>query len=90
MRLFWSLSALVVASSSVAAFAPSSNNGVVARSSALHSTVAAADVKAKQDASFEKLRAKDQSSGAITKDVSASLVEGRARDGDHGSRVAWK
>jgi len=68
MRLLWSLSALVVASSSVAAFAPASSNAVVARSSALCSTVAAADVKARQDASFEKLRAKDSSSGAVSKD----------------------
>ena len=71
MRLLWSLSALIVASSSVAAFAPASSNAVASRSTALCSAVAAADVKAKQDATFEKLAAKDQGASAISKDVSA-------------------
>lgn len=68
MRLLWSLSALIVASSSVAAFAPASSNAVASRSTALCSAVAAADVKAKQDATFEKLAAKDQGASAISKD----------------------
>eukprot|EP01082_Thalassiosira_pseudonana_P000107 g191.t1 g191 contig1:467831-469129(-) len=67
MRLLWSLSVLFVTSSSVAAFAPS-NHAAALRSSALNSAVAAADVMAKQEATLEKLRAKDQSSGAVAKD----------------------
>lgn len=70
MRLFWGLAAVLAASSSVDAFAPPSN-GVITRSVALSSTVLSAesaDVKAKQDAAMEKLKAKDSSSTAISKD----------------------
>jgi len=69
MRLLWSLSAIAVTASSVAAFAPVAQTSAIARgSSALNQAVAAADVKAKQDAALEKLRAKDASSSAISKD----------------------
>ncbi|KAL7528253.1 hypothetical protein ACHAXR_004819 [Thalassiosira sp. AJA248-18] len=70
MRLLWSLSAAVaITATSVAAFAPVQNNGVVARcGSALNQAVASADVKAKQDAAAEKLKAKDAGSSAISGD----------------------
>jgi len=45
MRLLWRLSALAVTASSVAAFAPVHNSGVV-RTSALNQVAAEADVKA--------------------------------------------
>ena len=72
MRLLWSLAAVAVTASAVAAFAPCQNQGaVVARaSSALHQVVAAADVKAKNEATLEMLKAKDAGSHAISKDVS--------------------
>lgn len=70
MRLFWSLSAIAVASS-VSAFAPA-NTVSRQTSSVVYSTVAVAtsDVKAKQDATLTKLAARDQQSSAISKDVS--------------------
>lgn len=67
MRLLWSLSAIAVTATSVAAFAPV-QNGVV-RGTALNQAAATADVKAKQDASLEKLKAKDASSSAIAGDA---------------------
>ncbi len=74
MRLLWSLAAVAVTASAVAAFAPCQNQNqgaVVARaSSALHQVVAAADVKAKNEATLEMLKAKDAGSHAISKDVS--------------------
>lgn len=72
MRLSWSLAAVAVTASSIAAFAPGQNQAsVVARaSSALHQVVASADVKAKNEATLEKLKAKDAGAHAITKDVS--------------------
>ena len=72
MRLSWSLAAVAVSASSIAAFAPGQNRApVVARaSSALQQVVASADVKAKNEATLEKLKAKDAGSHAITKDVS--------------------
>lgn len=81
MRLLWSLSAIAVTASSVAAFAPVAQTSAIARgSSALNQAVAAADVKAKQDAALEKLKAKDASSSAISKDVSYSrLINRRGR-----------
>ena len=79
MRLFWSLSAILVASSSVEAFAPSNNAAVLSRSILLRSTVVSSDVKAKQDATLEKLRAKDRSSSTISKDVSVPPL---SRSGD--------
>ncbi|KAL7511874.1 hypothetical protein ACHAXN_009657, partial [Cyclotella atomus] len=68
MRLFWSLSAIAVASS-VSAFAPA-NTVSRQTSSVVYSTVAVAtsDVKAKQDATLTKLAARDQQSSAISKD----------------------
>jgi len=75
MRLLWSLSALAVTVSSVAAFAPVQNQAVVTRaSSALNQAVASADVKAKQDASLEKMKANDADASAISKDVSFRAV----------------
>lgn len=70
MRLSWSLSVLALTASSVAAFAPVVHNkAVVARaSSVLSMAAAAADVKAKQDATLEKLKAKDAGATAISKD----------------------
>jgi hypothetical protein len=71
MRLFWSLSAIAVASTSVSAFAPPVNS-VSRPTSAVYSTVAvaASDVNAKLDATLTKLAARDQQSSAISKDVS--------------------
>lgn len=73
MRLLWSLSAIVVASSSVSAFAPVSNT--VSRQTAVYSTVAvaASDVKAKQEATLTKLAARDQQSSAISANVSSAV-----------------
>lgn len=68
MRLIWSLSVLCAASS-VSAFAPSVNSNCA--TSLRMSTVvevSPAEVKTRQDATLEKLRVKDSSSGAITKD----------------------
>ena len=77
MRLLWSLSAIAISATSISAFAPSIQNGssVATRSnnSALHQAVATADVKAKQDATLEKLKAKDAGASAISKDVSFAL-----------------
>jgi hypothetical protein len=72
MRLLWSIAAVAVTASSIAAFAPVQNKApVVARaSSALHQVVASADVKAKNEATLEKLKAKDAGSHAVSKDVS--------------------
>lgn len=69
MRFSWSLVAIAVSVRSVSAFAPA-QSGVVARSSALNQVVAAGEVKAKQDATLEKLKAKDAGSSAISGDVS--------------------
>lgn len=70
MRLSWSLtvSALAVTASSVAAFAPVQNQAVATRSSLALNAVAAADVKAKQDATLEKLKAKDAGATAVSGD----------------------
>jgi hypothetical protein len=75
MRLYWSFPALALSASAVTAFAPASvqNHAAVAHraGSALRQVVAAGpDVKAKQDSTLEKLKAKDAASHAITKDVS--------------------
>lgn len=68
MRLPWSLAAIAVSVSSVSAFAPA-RRGVIARScSALKQAVAAAEIKSKQDATLEKLKAKDAGSSAISGD----------------------
>ena len=74
MRLLWSLSALAVTVSSVAAFAPVQNQAVVTRASSLNQAVASADVKAKQDASLEKMKSNDAAASAISKDVSFRAV----------------
>lgn len=68
MRLLWSLSALAVTVASVSAFAPAQSSGAVATRTALNQAVAAADVKAKQDAGLESMKAKDASSSAISGD----------------------
>jgi RluA family pseudouridine synthase len=68
MRLLWSLSALAVTASTVSAFAPVQNQAVVARSCSALNAVATADVKAKQDATLEKLKAKDAAAAAISGD----------------------
>jgi hypothetical protein len=70
MRLLWSAAVIAAAASSASAFAPVNNGAALARSSVAMSAVATADVKAKQDASIEKLKAKDASSAALSKDVS--------------------
>jgi RluA family pseudouridine synthase len=69
MRLFWSLSAIVVASSSVSGFAPVTNT-VSRAETAVNSAVAvaASDVNAKAEAAMSRLAAKDQQSNAISKD----------------------
>ena len=73
MRLSWSLSALALTASTVSAFAPVQNQAVVARSCSALNAVATADVKAKQDATMEKMKAKDSTSAAISADVSCDL-----------------
>ena len=90
MRLYWSLSAPLLALSAssgvVVAFAPAPpardhhaaavvNSPPHRANSALRQVVAAAgpDVKARQDISLEKLKAKDAASHAITKDVSVAM-----------------
>ena len=70
MRLLWSAAVIAAAVSSASAFAPVSNGAALTRSGVAMSAVATADVKAKQDASIEKLKAKDASSAALSKDVS--------------------
>lgn len=67
---------VAVTATSIAAFAPVQNQGpVVARaSSALRQVVASADVKAKNEAALDKLKAKDAGSHAISKDVSLVLL----------------
>ena len=70
MRLIWSAAVIAAAASSASAFAPVNNGAALARSGVAMSAVATADVKAKQDASIEKLQAKDASSSALSKDVS--------------------
>jgi len=66
MRLLWSLSAIAITASSVSAFAPVQNCAGIARATALNQAVATADVKAKQDATLEKLKAKDAGASAIS------------------------
>eukprot|EP00577_Skeletonema_sp_RCC1716_P024607 CAMPEP_0113402318 /NCGR_PEP_ID=MMETSP0013_2-20120614/17192_1 /TAXON_ID=2843 ORGANISM="Skeletonema costatum, Strain 1716" /NCGR_SAMPLE_ID=MMETSP0013_2 /ASSEMBLY_ACC=CAM_ASM_000158 /LENGTH=118 /DNA_ID=CAMNT_0000287645 /DNA_START=110 /DNA_END=467 /DNA_ORIENTATION=- /assembly_acc=CAM_ASM_000158 len=68
MRLLWSAAVIAAAASSASAFAPVSNGAALTRSGVAMSAVATADVKAKQDASIEKLKAKDASSAALSKD----------------------
>ena len=80
MRLLWSAVVIAAASTSVSAFAPANNGGALMRSGVAMSAVATADVKAKQDASVEKLKAKDASSAALSGDVSFLLS--RYRKGD--------
>lgn len=70
MRLLWSLSAIAITASSVSAFAPVQNCAGIARATALNQAVATADVKAKQDATLEKLKAKDAGASAISAAVS--------------------
>lgn len=74
MRLLWSAAVIAAAASSASAFAPVSNGAALARSGVAMSAVATADVKAAQDASVEKLKAKDASSAALSKDVSYPLL----------------
>ncbi len=77
MRLLWSLSAIAISATSISAFAPSIQNGssVATRSNtALNQAVATADVKAKQDATLDKLKAKDAGASAISKDVSIAML----------------
>jgi hypothetical protein len=85
MRLYWNLNALAVAlaasTAAVTAFAPSPDAAIAHRaSSALRQVVAAAgpDVKARQEITLEKLKAKDAASHAITKDVSVVLFLSRS------------
>lgn len=66
MRLFWSFAAVATAASSASAFAPVQNFGVARCDMALNQAVAAAEVKAKQDATLEKMKAKDAGSSAIS------------------------
>lgn len=73
MRLLWSAVVIAAASTSVSAFAPANNGAALMRSGVAMSAVATADVKAKQDASVEKLKAKDASSAALSGDVSFLL-----------------
>jgi len=68
MRLLWSISALALTAASVGAFAPVQNQAIATRASALNQAVAAADVKSKQDATLEKMKAKDAGASAISKD----------------------
>mmetsp|Transcript_15720 Transcript_15720/g.25408 ORF Transcript_15720/g.25408 Transcript_15720/m.25408 type:complete len:331 (-) Transcript_15720:178-1170(-) len=68
MRLSWSLSALAITAASVSAFAPVQNQVVTRASLALNQAVASADVKAKQDATLESMKAKDAGASAISKD----------------------
>eukprot|EP00986_Skeletonema_menzelii_P001752 scaffold484_cov148-Skeletonema_menzelii.AAC.6 len=75
MRLLWSAAVFAAAASSASAFAPATNGAAVARSGVAMSAVATADVKAKQDASIEKLKAKDASSAALSKDAVAVAFE---------------
>jgi hypothetical protein len=72
MRLFFSLSVIAAAATSVSAFAPANINSVSRAGTAVNSAVAVAgsEVKAKEAATLSKLAAKDQSAGAISKDVS--------------------
>ena len=74
MRLSWSLAAIAVTVSSVSAFAPVQNQAVVTRT-ALNQAVASADVKAKQEATLEQMKAKDAGASAISKDVSVDALE---------------
>jgi len=68
MRLSWSLSALAITAASVSAFAPVQNQVVTRASLVLNQAVASADVKAKQDATLESMKAKDAGASAIAKD----------------------
>ena len=74
MRLLWSLAAIAAvtsSTSSVSAFSVQQNSAISRGSTALNQVaVATADVKAKQDATLEKLKSKDAGSNAISKDVS--------------------
>lgn len=80
MRLLWSAVVIAAASTSVSAFAPANNGAALMRSGVAMSAVATADVKAKQDASVEKLNAKDASSAALSGDVSFLLSRDRKGD----------
>mmetsp|Transcript_20440 Transcript_20440/g.36738 ORF Transcript_20440/g.36738 Transcript_20440/m.36738 type:complete len:331 (+) Transcript_20440:101-1093(+) len=68
MRLSWSLSALAITAASVSAFAPVQNQVVTRANLVLNQAVASADVKAKQDATLESMKAKDAGASAIAKD----------------------
>jgi RluA family pseudouridine synthase len=72
MRLLWSLAAIAAvtsSTSSVSAFSVQQNSAISRGSTALNQVaVATADVKAKQDATLEKLKSKDAGSNAISKD----------------------
>lgn len=66
MRLLWSLSAIALGASTVAAFAPVVQNQAVSRANVvMNQAVASAEVKAKQDATLEALKAKDATSSAV-------------------------
>lgn len=73
MRLLWSAAVIAAAASSASAFSPVNNGAALTRSGVAMRAVATADVKAKLDASNEKLKAKDASSAALSKDVSYLL-----------------
>jgi len=70
MRILLVASALLAATSSVDAFAPCQRVAPFGSSTALQSTVAAdaASIKARLDAQMEKMKAKDASSKALTKE----------------------
>ncbi len=72
MRILLVASALLAATSSVDAFAPCQRVAPFGSSTALQSTVAAdaASIKARLDAQLEKMKAKDASSKALSKEVS--------------------
>jgi len=73
MRLLWSLSAIALGASTVAAFAPVVQNQAVSRANVvMNQAVASAEVKAKQDATLEALKAKDATSSAV--DVSYQII----------------
>ena len=74
MRILLVASALLAATSSVDAFAPCQRVAPFGSSTALQSTVAAdaASIKARLDAQLEKMKAKDASSKALSKEVSLS------------------
>ena len=74
MRLFLVVSALLASTFSVDAFAPSSITGGVQSATSLKmSTIEAVDVKSRMNSQMEKLKAKDATSKALSKQVSIFL-----------------